>query len=132
MSKTGAMRIVYVVDGDASVREGLSRLLESAGLEAMPCASVEDFLVRVQAHQPVCVLLDVSGVWERDASVRASLHSVARTLPIIALSSSDGTAARRRAREMGARHFFHKPVDAAALLDSIDWVAHVDGRNGAT
>ena len=129
MTELGALRIVYVVDGDTSVREGISRLLDSAGLEARPCASVEGFLAEVQAHHCACVLLDMSGDWERKAEVRASLHIVAGKLPVIALSSSDGPDARRRAREMGARHFFQKPVDAAALLDSIEWVAQSDRRS---
>ena len=30
------------------------------------------------------------------------------------------------ARELGARAFFRKPVDAAALLDSIEWVTRKD------
>jgi FixJ family two-component response regulator len=129
MSKSGPLRIVYVVDGDASVREGLSRLMDSAGMEARPCASVEEFLAKVDGDRPACVLLDVPGAWKCEPAVRNSLHIVAGKLPVIALSSSDSVAARSRARELGARHFFHKPVDAAALLDSIEWVAQGDGRN---
>ncbi|MDM0106979.1 response regulator [Variovorax sp. J22R24] len=129
MSKTGPLRIVYVVDGDASVREGLSRLMDSAGLEPRPCASVEEFLVKVDGNHPACVLLDVPSAWKSEADVRTSLHAVAGRLPVIALSSSDSSTARRRARELGAQHFFRKPVDAAALLDSIEWVALSDGRN---
>jgi hypothetical protein len=33
---------------------------------------------------------------------------------------------RRTAQDLGAAAFFHKPVDAAALLDSIDWVARAE------
>jgi FixJ family two-component response regulator len=131
MSKPGPLRIVYVIDGDASVREGLSRLMDAAGLQPRPCASVEEFLVKVREAHPACVLLDVPGEWTCDASVRTSLHNVAGRWPVIALSSSDTPAARRQARELGARHFFRKPVDAAALLDSIEWLALDTGRTGA-
>ena len=41
---------------------------------------------------------------------------------MIALSARDDPAMRRLAQELGAEAFFRKPVDAAALLDSIDWV----------
>jgi DNA-binding response OmpR family regulator len=47
-------------------------------------------------------------------------------LPVIALSARDDPQARRTARELGARAFFRKPVDAAALLDSINWVTRRD------
>jgi hypothetical protein len=32
------------------------------------------------------------------------------------------------ARALGVQAFFRKPVDAAALLDSIDWVMRTEGR----
>lgn len=129
MSSSGPSRIVYIVDGDASVREGLARLMDAAGLEPRPCVSVEEFLTMVQKVPSACVLLDLPGVWDCEASVRTLLFAVAGRLPVIALSSFDSPDDRRRAREMGARHFFRKPVDATALLDSIEWVAYNDGRD---
>ena len=36
--------VVYVVDDDAGVREGLGRLMRSAGYEVKPCASVDQLL----------------------------------------------------------------------------------------
>jgi DNA-binding response OmpR family regulator len=55
---------------------------------------------------------------------------MAATVPVIALSARDDPETRRIARELGAEAFFRKPVDAAALLDSIDWVTRVEGRSG--
>ena len=129
MPKSSALRIVYVVDGDASVREGLSRLMDSAGLEARPCASVPEFLGQARGMRVACVLLDVWGARDCAAATRTALHAVAQVLPVIALSSSDDPTARRLAKEMGAQSFFRKPVDGAALLDSIEWVMQGDGRN---
>lgn len=129
MSKSALARIVYVVDGDASVREGMSRLMDSAGLEARPCASVPDFLDQARGMRVACVLLDVWGARQCEVAVRNALLAVAKVLPVIALSSSDDPTARHLARELGAQSFFRKPVDAAALLDSIEWVMQGDGRS---
>ena len=129
MSKSASVRIVYVVDGDASVREGMSRLMDSAGLEARPCASVPEFLDQARGMRVACVLLDVWGARQCEAAVRNALLAVAKVLPVIALSSSDDPTARHLARELGAQSFFRKPVDAAALLDSIEWVMQGDGRS---
>ena len=129
MSKSASVRIVYVVDGDASVREGMSRLMDSAGLEARPCASVPEFLDQARGMRVACVLLDVWGARQCELAVRNALLAVARVLPVIALSSSDDPTARQLARELGAQSFFRKPVDAAALLDSIEWVMQGDGRS---
>jgi len=129
MPKSAALRVVYVVDGDASVREGLLRLVDSAGLEGRPCASVPEFLAQAHGTRTGCVLLDVWAARDSEAAVRTALRAVAKVLPIIALSASDGPPARRLAKQMGAQSFFRKPVDGAALLDSIEWVMQADGRS---
>jgi DNA-binding response OmpR family regulator len=51
---------------------------------------------------------------------------MAAAMPVIALSARDDPAMRRLALDLGAEAFFHKPVDAAALLDSIDWVTRAE------
>lgn len=129
MPKSTAQRVVFVVDSDASVREGLSRLMDAAGLEARPCASVPEFLGQAVGTRVACVLLDVRTARDCEAAVGAALHTVAKVLPVIALSSSDDPTARRLAKQMGAQSFFRKPVDGAALLDSIEWVMQGDGRS---
>jgi DNA-binding response OmpR family regulator len=57
---------------------------------------------------------------------------MAAMVPVIALSARDDPETRRIARELGAEAFFRKPVDAAALLDSIDWVTRAEGRSGSS
>ena len=119
-------RALYIVDSDLSVREGLTRLATSAGFEAKPCASAEAFLLEAGSANAACALVDICDAALRDPALRARLTAVATSLPIIALSSRDDPQAQRTARELGARAFFRKPVDAAALLDSIDWVTRKD------
>jgi FixJ family two-component response regulator len=114
-------RPLYIVDTDASVREGLARLAESAGFEPRPCQNIEDFLRRVEIGNGACALVDLSDAGLRKPVVHARLSVVATMLPLIALSAADDASAQRTADELGARAFFRKPVDAAALIDSIDW-----------
>lgn len=119
-----AARVLYVVDCDASVREGLSRLAESAGFAPKPYCNAEEFIASGQDSEAVCALIDLSDSGLRKPEVLARLTAVARLLPVIALSARDDVQTQRTARELGARAFFRKPVDAAALLDSIGWVAN--------
>ena len=42
-------------------------------------------------------------------------------LPIIVVASDDDTETKRNAEKMKAIAFFRKPVDGAALLDTINW-----------
>ena len=53
---------------------------------------------------------------------------MAAAIPVIALSVRDDAEIRRVARKLGAQAFFRKPVDAAALLDAIDWVTRAEER----
>ena len=75
-----------------------------------------------RAGNAACAIVDLSDAGLRNAAVRARLSVVAAWLPMIALSVRDDSQTRATAREVGARAFFRKPVDAAALLDSIAWV----------
>src|SRR5512145_1513157 len=119
-------RALYIVESDVAVREGLTRLAASHGFQAKPCASAEAFLLEASSGNAACAVVDISGADLRDPALRARLTVLALHLPIIALSSRDDPQAQRSARELGARAFFRKPVDAAALLDSIDWVTRRD------
>ena len=58
MSDTGAL--VYVVDDDQSVREGLAGLIRSAGLMARTFESGEEFLAAARPNLPSCLVLDVN------------------------------------------------------------------------
>jgi FixJ family two-component response regulator len=119
-------RALYIVESDLSVREGLTRLATSAGFEAKPFASAEVFLGECCSGNAACAVVDISDADLRNPALRARLTAMATFLPIIALSARDDPQTQRTARELGARAFFRKPVDAAALLDSIDWVTRKD------
>jgi FixJ family two-component response regulator len=118
--------VVYVVDADASVRQSLARLVDSAGLEARPCDSADAFVREPRSERPACALVDVSALVLSEPASWSHLRAAAQTIPVIALSAADDPATRRMARELGAQAFFRKPVDAAALLDSIDWVMRAE------
>jgi PleD family two-component response regulator len=50
---------VFVVDDDASVRKGITRLLSSAGYHTETFASAEEFLACSRSEGPGCLVLDV-------------------------------------------------------------------------
>lgn len=126
MPKTATARIVYVVDADESVREGLARLVRSAGLDARPCAAIDAIRREGSSERAACAVVDVSELLWREPATQTGLRSLAAAIPVIAVSARDDPTTRRLARELGAQAFFRKPVDAAALLDSIDWVTRAE------
>ena len=54
-----ANSLVFLIDDDASVRRGVSRLLRSAGYKNEAFRSASDFLAREQHPGPACVVVDV-------------------------------------------------------------------------
>ena|SRR5437867_9732993 len=54
-----ARALIYVVDDDVSVREGLESLLRSAGFTVQTFSSAQEFLASARADVPSCLVLDV-------------------------------------------------------------------------
>ena len=52
-------QIVYLVDDDADVREGVSALLQSVGLKVVALSSTVEFLAHKRSQGPSCLVLDV-------------------------------------------------------------------------
>lgn len=129
MSAAAVARVVYIVDDDASVLTGLSRLMRSAGIEAHTFASAGEFLAAVRETPAACVLLDITMPRVSGLEVQRRLKDKGISLPVIAVSARDNDDTRSMARSLGAKFFLRKPVDDRALLDAIGWVT--DTANGA-
>ena len=116
--------VVYIVDDDEAVRSGFARLIRSAGLQPLSYDSAERFLDEVTDRQRACVLLDITMPKMTGPQVQACLNERHIKLPVITVSARDDEETRLWARELGARMFLRKPVDAQALLDAISWVTN--------
>jgi FixJ family two-component response regulator len=114
--------VVHVVDDDADVRTGFTRLLRSAGLEVCAYASAERFLDQVDRAAPGCILLDVSMPGMSGTDALMQLRDRRDALPVIVVSARDTDAVQRLVGALGAKMFLRKPVDDQALLDAISWV----------
>lgn len=115
--------IIYIVDDDASVRKGLSRLMRSAGFEPKVFETADAFLRDVREGSRGCVLLDITMPRITGLQVQTCLKQKEIDLPVIAVSARDDEETRRIARAQGAQFFLRKPVDDQALLDAIAWVS---------
>jgi FixJ family two-component response regulator len=111
---------IYVVDDDASVRQGLTRLLESADWAVEAFASAAEFLDEVRSEALGCILLDVSMPDMTGPELHERLRASGYTLPVIYLSGRGTVAIGVHAMRVGAYDFLEKPVDDAALLAAIE------------
>ena len=115
-------KIVFIVDDDASVLTSLQRLIRSAGMEARGFPGAAALLAAIDNAHTGCIIIDVTMPKVTGFELQQQLTKQGITLPVIALSASDDEETRRRVRDLGARMFLRKPVDAQALLDAINWV----------
>ena len=123
MANVGRVRVVYIVDNDASVRRSLSRLMRANGFEARSFASPQQLLDETNSARYGCVVLDMPMPATSGIPLKARLQEMQIDMPIIATSVRDDQAVRADAHRHGAQFFLSKPVDNHALLDTIAWVA---------
>jgi FixJ family two-component response regulator len=111
--------MVFVVDDDVSVREGLGSLIRSAGLRVETFASAQEFLARPPADVPSCLVLDVRlpGLSGLDLQKRMAEANI--EIPIIFITGHGDVPTSVRAMKAGAVEFLTKPFRDRDLLDAI-------------
>jgi len=117
MSDTGTL--VYVVDDDVSAREGVARLICSAGLTAKTFASGEEFLAAARSKIPGCLILDVNLPGLNGLELQQEIAESDTKVPIIFLTGCGDIPMTVRAVKAGAANFLTKPVDDEELLKAV-------------
>ncbi len=112
---------IFVVDDDASARNGLVRMLRAAGHEVYGFASANDFFEALDPGVTGCLVLDVRMLGMSSDDVYEELNVRSINLSIIFVTGDDDPETKRKAVKMNAAGFFRKPVDGPALLDAIHW-----------
>jgi len=115
--------VVFIVDDDDDVRDGFTRLIRSAGMQARAYASAEQFLLELDNSHAGCLLLDLTMPSMTGQHALARLRQMGSRLPVIVVSARDDEMMRAVVRDLGAKMFLRKPVDDQALLDAIQWAA---------
>ena len=117
MSDRGTL--VYVVDDDASAREGVAGLIRSGGISTKTFGSGEEFLAAPRPNIPSCLVLDLNLPGISGLDVQQELAKSGEQLPIIFLTGYGDIPTTVRAVRAGATDFLTKPVDDETLLQAI-------------
>jgi FixJ family two-component response regulator len=112
-------RIVYVVDDDASMREGLKSLFESVGLRVETFGSAPDFFGRKLPDAGVCLIVDVRLPGLSGLDFQAELSKANVDVPIIFITGHGDISMTVKAMKAGAVEFFAKPFRDQDLLDAV-------------
>jgi FixJ family two-component response regulator len=111
--------LVIVVDDDASVREALSELIESAGFHPVCFASTRELLDDDVLDSPGCMILDVRMPGASGLDVQHHLAQRGNPKPIIFLTGHGDIPMTVQAMKAGAVDFLTKPVRDQTLLDAV-------------
>ncbi|HUX29199.1 MAG TPA: response regulator [Thiobacillus sp.] len=117
---------VFVVDDDAAMRDALTQLLETAGLQVEAHAGGPAFLVAHEADRPGCLLLDMAMPGMTGFEVQAALNARGLTIPTIFLTGHGDIPMAVRAVQAGAVDFLEKPIQGAALLERVQRALALD------
>ena len=111
--------VVLVVDDDIAVREGLSELMLSAGLNSICFASTQELLTSGELGRPGCLVLDVCMPDASGLDLQRHLTRSGQRKPIIFLTGHGNIPMTVQAMKAGAVDFLTKPVRDQALLDAV-------------
>ena len=110
---------VYLVDDDKAVREALSLLLSTVGINVTSFADPQAFLARVDVLAPGCLILDIRMPAISGLKLQEKLAERGVDLPTVVISGHGDIDACRRAFRNGAVDFLSKPIDEQDLIDVI-------------
>ena len=116
---TPASSMVFVVDDDQSVREALSGLIRSVGLNVETYASAHEYLRRQPQQSPACLVLDVRMPGLSGLDLQRELANQGREIPIIFVTAHGDIPMTVKAMKAGAAEFLSKPFRDQDLLDAI-------------
>jgi FixJ family two-component response regulator len=111
--------IVLVVDDDSEVRDALSGLFRSVGLDSRLFASAAEFLQHKLPETPCCIVLDIRlpGVGGLDFQAQLTKENI--NVPIVMMTGHGDIPMSVRAMKAGAVDFLTKPFRHQDMLDAV-------------
>jgi FixJ family two-component response regulator len=123
-----AAPIVFVVDDDAMIRDGLKSLIRSVGLRVEAFASAQEFMARNCPDAPACLVLDVRMPGVSGLDLQRKLSEAHVDIPIIFITGHGDIPMTVRAMKEGAVEFLTKPARGQDLLDAVQKAVARDSR----
>jgi FixJ family two-component response regulator len=111
--------IVFVIDDEALIRDGIRSLIRSIGVRAETFASASDFMLTKRPDAPACLILDVRMPGVSGLDFQRELTASGIHIPIIFITGHGDIPMTVRAMKDGAVEFLTKPVRGQDLVDAV-------------
>jgi two-component system CheB/CheR fusion protein len=112
--------IIFIVDDDSHIREGLREVLEESGQVAEAFATCEAFFAAYRPGREACLILDAYLPGMDGIELLRRLRVAGRKLPVIMITGNSDVPMAIKAMKAGAIDFIEKPIHPAELLTSIE------------
>jgi two-component system CheB/CheR fusion protein len=112
--------IIFVIDDDSHIREGIRAVLEEDGRSVEDYPTCEAFL---EAHRPssgACLLIDAYLPGMTGLELLQQLHDAGHRLPAIMITGNADVPMAVQAMKSGASDFIEKPIGPSELLASVE------------
>jgi FixJ family two-component response regulator len=123
------MSTVFIVDDDAGVLKGLSRLLRAHGHDVRAYLSPQEFLAQHDATIPGCAVLDVAMPGLDGLALQEALTASSSYRPVIFITGKGDIPTSVRAMKAGAVDFLTKPVSDGELLAAVARAVEQDAQS---
>ena len=120
--------VVIIIDDDPSMRQAITTLIETVGLNSQTYSSGQEFLQSPRLDVPSCLVLDVRLPGLSGLNLQRELSERGMNIPIIFISAYGDIPMSVQAMKAGAVEFLTKPFRDQDLLDAI---AQALARDGA-
>lgn len=120
MTKHNANSVVYVVDDDSDVRDGVRELLESVGLACITLSSPAEFLHTKRIGDANCLILDVRLPGMSGLDFQKKLAEAHINIPVIFITGHGDIPMTVQAMKGGAIEFLTKPLREQNVLDAVN------------
>ncbi len=111
--------VVFVVDDDPDVREGLDAVFQSVGLKSQVFRSAAEFLQAKVPDDVSCLILDVRLPGLNGLEFQSKLAKAEINIPVIFITGHGDIPMCAKAIKAGAVEFLTKPIREQDLLDAV-------------
>ncbi|MEI9978592.1 MAG: response regulator transcription factor [Edaphobacter sp.] len=111
--------VVFVIDDDRMIRDGLRSLIQAVGLRVEIFTCAQDFLIATLPNAPACLVLDIRMPGLSGLELQVKLSDAGVQIPIIFITGHGDIPMSVRAMKGGAHEFLTKPVRGQDLLDAV-------------
>lgn len=113
---------VLIVDDDPAILFAYCRMIEHEGMSVDSCSNLHDALRMISTYTYFAVITDLrlAGTDNTDGlDVMRTLQRVRPGTQFILTTGCATSEIEQTARDLGALHFFEKPVHPSLILDSL-------------